>query len=156
MAERETDLGQVGSEAGHGEAVKAEKVVTAYRGFYPVVVGNEVEVSQGGGFLFVAKDELEIEQGGGQWMIALRKLEVEQGGCAVMVAGRAKVRRGVIGMLVALRAELKDGSRVLMTLPQALAAGAVAGAVMALAAWWGGRRQEVRLAASHPAAARPM
>lgn len=116
-------------------------VVRAHRGFFPIVYGNEVEVSQGGGAILIAKDELEIEQGGGQWMIGLRKLEVEKGGCAVMIAGRAEVRRGVIGVLLAARAELKEGSRVLMTLPQVIAAGAVAGAVVALAAWARGTRR---------------
>lgn len=129
------------STAGGGESAKS---VTAYRGFFPVVCGNEVEVTQGGGFFFLAKDELEIEQGGGQWMIGLRKVEVEQGGCAVMVAGRAEVSRGVIGALLAFRTELKDGSRVLMTLPQALVAGVAAGAVITLANWWSGKRREPR------------
>lgn len=110
--------------------------VRAHRGFFPIVCGRKVEVSQGGGMVFIATDELEIEQGGGQWMIGLRELEVERGGCAVMVAGRAKVSRGFIGLLLAFRAELKDGSRVLMTLPQAIAAGAAAGAVVALASMW--------------------
>lgn len=115
---------------------KAEQqgVVRAHRGFFPVVYGHDVEVSQGGGAIFIARDELEIEQGGGQWLIGLRKLEVEQGGGAVLLAGRAEVKQGFIGLLLAGRAELKEGSRVLMTLPQALLAGVAAGAVVALAA----------------------
>src|SRR5690242_23093 len=116
--ERELDERQM-REGGIGQGAPAGKTVTAHRGFYPVVLGSKVEVSQGGGVIFLAKDELAIEQGGGQWMIGLRKLEVERGGCGVMVAGRAEASRSVIGVLLAGRAELKDGSRVLMTLPQA-------------------------------------
>ena len=144
MAEGERDLNETRAAAaepaeGDERAVGADegeekKPVKAYRGFFPVVYGNEVEVSQGGGLIFIAKDELEIEQGGGQWMIGLRKIEVEQGGCAVMLTGHAEVKQGVIGLLISGRTELKDNSRVLMTLPHALAAGAAAGAVIALAA----------------------
>ncbi|HSK08432.1 MAG TPA: hypothetical protein VK911_02560 [Vicinamibacterales bacterium] len=131
-------------EAGEGGAAEgqAQEPVRAYRGFFPVVYGNEVEVKQGGGLIFIAKDELEIEQGGGQWMIGLRELEVEQGGCAVMIAGSAKVERGFIGVLLSGRTELKEGARVLMTLPQAIVAGAAAGVVLALAAWWSGANRD--------------
>jgi len=122
------------------EAAKTNRdggaAVTARRGFFPIVCGNEVEVSQGGGLVFLAKDELEVERGGGQWMVALRKLEVEQGGCAVMVAGRAEVSRGFVGVLLSLRSEFRDGARVMMTLPQALAAGAAAGLVVAFVRLW--------------------
>jgi len=79
-------------------------------------------------------------------MIGLRKLEVEQGGCAVMLAGRAEVSRGFIGVLAARRAELKEGSRVLMTLPQALVAGLVAGAVVAFVRWLNWSRRERSMA----------
>ena len=126
---------------GSSDDVAEHEVVRAHRGFFPVVYGNNVEVSQGGGMIFVAKDELEIEQGGGQWMIGLRKLEVEQGGCAVMLAGQAEVSRGFIGVLASGRTELKDGSRVLMTLPQALLAGLAAGAVIVAARLWRGNRK---------------
>lgn len=128
-----------------GEGVREEAVVRAHRGFFPVVYGHDVEVKQGGGAFLIARDELEIEQGGGQCMIGLRKLEVEQGGCAVMVAGRAEVKRGLIGILLAANAEVKEGSRVLMTAPQAIAAGIVAGAVVALAKLLGDRRDRRRL-----------
>jgi hypothetical protein len=142
MAEEKRDLdGRQGRESSDDAA--DYEVVRARRGFFPVIYGDNVEVSQGGGVIFIAKDELEIKQGGGQWMIGFRKLEVEQGGCAVMLAGRAEVSRGFIGVLAARRAELKEGSRVLMTLPQALVAGLVAGAVLAAARWlnWGRRER---------------
>ena len=50
-----------------------------------------------------------------------------------MLAGRAEVERGLIGVLLAGKVELKEGSRVLMTVPQAIAAGIAAGAIVALA-----------------------
>jgi hypothetical protein len=140
MSEGDRDL-QRDPEAGGGQVDEGRQpkgVVKAYRGFFPLVYGNDVEVKQGGGLIFIAKDELEIEQGGGQWMIGLRELEVEQGGCAVMIAGRAEVKRGFIGVLLSGSTELKEGSRVLVTLPHAILAGVVAGAVIALAGWWGG------------------
>ncbi|RPJ70015.1 MAG: hypothetical protein EHM24_16855 [Acidobacteria bacterium] len=143
MVEAGRDLeGRQGKDPGNGAGEHETAPVRARRGFFPVVYGNNVEVSQGGGVLFIAKDELEIEQGGGQWMIGLRKLEVERGGCGVMVAGQAEVSRGFIGVLVARRAEFKEGSRVLMTLPQALAAGLVAGAIVAAARWLNWSRRE--------------
>jgi hypothetical protein len=131
MNETEHELQEKNANGGE----EGEAPVKAHRGFFPVVYGNNVEVSQGGGVIFIAKDELEIEQGGGQWMIGLRELEVEQGGAAVMIANRAEVKQGFIGVLASLHSEFKDGSRVLMTLPQAIAAGVAAGAVIALAGW---------------------
>ncbi|HOC17407.1 MAG TPA: hypothetical protein PKK95_04015 [Vicinamibacterales bacterium] len=129
-----TTMAEGGKERGKGGDGEPEKaVVAAYRGFFPVVYGNDVEVKQGGGAILIARDELEIEQGGGQCMIGLRKLEVEQGGCALMVAGRAQVDRGLIGILLAGKAELGEGTRVLLTVPQAIAAGVAAGAIVALA-----------------------
>lgn len=142
MAEDKRDLDERRAEEHEDRGGEHEaQVVTARRGFFPVVYGDKVEVSQGGGVIFLAKDEVEIEQGGGQWMIGLRKAELERGGCGVMVGGRAEVSRSVVGVLVALRSEFKDGSRVLLTLPQALAAGVAAGAILALARWWGGNRR---------------
>ena len=133
--------GRSGRQGEKGKEEREATPVRAHRGFFPIVYGNEVEVSQGGGLIFIAKDELEIEQGGGQWMIGLRKLEVEQGGCMMKLTQTAEVSRGFIGLLASAHTELKDGSRVLMTLRHAVIAGLVAGGVVAAARLLRGRRR---------------
>jgi hypothetical protein len=109
--------------------------VVARKGFFPVVMGRNVTVSEGGGAIFLARDEIEIERGGGQWLISLRELELEKGGGAVLVSGKAEVSDSVIGVLVSARTELKGNSRVLLTGGGAVALGVATGVAWALASF---------------------
>lgn len=98
----------------------------ATRGFFPVVAGNDVHVERGGGVMFLAKRHLSIEQGGGQWLISAGKLDVRQGGGAALIAKEAQVTDGNVGVLIAGRATIAPGARVLLRATPAVALAAVA------------------------------
>src|SRR5262249_6289763 len=106
----------------------------AARGFFPVVAGNDVHIERAGGVVFVAKRHLTIEQGGGQWFVSAGTLDVRQGGGAALIAKEAQVSQGTVGVLIAGRATIAPGARVLLRAapaaahragPRVAAAGAV-------------------------------
>jgi hypothetical protein len=98
----------------------------ATRGFFPVVAGNDVHVERGGGVMFLAKRQLSIEQGGGQWLVSAGTLDVRQGGGAALIAKEAHVTDGNVGVLIAGRATIAPGARVLLRATPAVAVAAVA------------------------------
>jgi len=99
----------------------------AARGFFPVVAGNDVHIERAGGVVFVAKRHLTIEQGGGQWFVSAGTLDVRQGGGAALIAKEAQVSQGTVGVLIAGRATIAPGARVLLRATPAVALAAVAG-----------------------------
>lgn len=109
------------------EHTEAPEMRRATRGFFPVVAGNDVHVERGGGLLFLAKRHLSIEQGGGQWFVSGGTLDVRQGGGAALIAKEAHVSEGYVGVLIAGRATIAPGSRVLLRATPAVAFAAVAG-----------------------------
>ncbi|HKE85228.1 MAG TPA: hypothetical protein VKB50_15805 [Vicinamibacterales bacterium] len=98
----------------------------ATRGFFPVVAGNDVQVERGGGLMFLARRHLSIEQGGGQWLVSGGTLDVRQGGGAALIAKEALVSKGNVGVLIAGRATIAPGSRVLLRATPTVALAAVA------------------------------
>jgi hypothetical protein len=97
------------------------------RGFFPVVAGNDVHVERGGGVMFFAKRHLSIEQGGGQWLVSAGRLDVRQGGGAALIAKEAQVSAGTVGVLIAGRATIAPGARVLFRATPGVALAAVVG-----------------------------
>jgi hypothetical protein len=95
------------------EHTQAREPRQAMRGFFPVVAGNDVRVERGGGIIFLAKRHLSIEQGGGQWLLSTGTLDVRQGGGAALIAKEAHVSEGNVGVLIAGRATIAPGARVL-------------------------------------------
>ena len=110
----------------------------ATRGFFPVVAGNDVHVERGGGVMFFARRHLSIEQGGGQWLVSAGTLDVRQGGGAALIAKEAQVSNGNVGVLIAGRATMAPGVRVLLRVTPAVALAAVAGFA---AGWLFGHRR---------------
>jgi hypothetical protein len=110
----------------------------ATRGFFPVVAGGDVRVQNGGGLVFLARRSLSVQQGGGQWFVSAGNLDVRQGGGAAFVARTAHVESGFFGAIVAWKAEVAPGARVLL---QGTAAVAVAAAAGFLAGWLAGARR---------------
>src|SRR6185312_13546967 len=98
----------------------------ATRGFFPVVAGNDVHVERSGGIMFLAKGHLSIEQGGGQWLVSAGTLDVRQGGGAALIAKEAHVSEGSVGVLIAGRATIAPGARVLFRATPAVVLAAVA------------------------------
>jgi hypothetical protein len=119
------------------EQTQAPESRRATRGFFPVVAGNDVHIEQAGGTLFVAKRHLSIEQGGGQLLVSAGTLDVRQGGGVTLIAKEAQVSHGVVGVLVAGRATIAPGARVLLRATPAVALAAVASFA---AGWVLGRR----------------
>ena len=122
------------NEHAHAHAFEPRR---ATRGFFPVVTGKDVHVERGGGLVFVAKRHLSIEQGGGQWLVSAGTLDVRQGGGAALIAKEAQVSRGNVGVLIAGRATIAPGARVLLRGTPAVALAAVASFV---AGWVFGHR----------------
>jgi hypothetical protein len=102
-----------------------------------VLSGDGVSLTQGGATAVVAAGDAEIRQGGCQWLLSAGDVTVEWGGAAVMAAPSVKMERGTVGLVLARRAELGDGVRVLLQPRGAAALGAGIGlavaAVMAVA-----------------------
>lgn len=119
------------------EHTEAREPRRATRGFFPVVAADDVHVERGGGLVFLAKRHLSIEQGGGQWLISGGTLDVRQGGGAALIAKDAQVSEGNVGVLIAGRATIAPGARVLLRATPAVAVAAVASFA---AGWLLGRR----------------
>jgi hypothetical protein len=123
------------------EHTQAPEPRQAMRGFFPVVAGNDVHVERGGGVVFLARRHLTIEQGGGQWLVSAGALDVRQGGGAALIAKEAHMSQGTVGVLIAGRATIAPGARVLLRATPAVALAAVAGFA---AGWLFGQRGRSR------------
>jgi len=102
-----------------------------------VLSGGGASLAQGYATALVTAGDAHVRQAGAQWMLSAGDVAVEWGGAAVVAAPTVKVERGVVGLVLARRAELGDGVRVLLQPRGAAALGAGVGlavaAVMAVA-----------------------
>ena len=108
----------------HTQAVEPRR---ASHGLFPVVSGNDVHVERAGGIIFFARQHLSVQQGGGQWFVSTGRLELRQGGGAALIAKEAQVSEGTVGVLIAGRATMASGARVLVRATPAVALAAAAG-----------------------------
>jgi hypothetical protein len=99
----------------------------ARRGFFPAVIGKNVEAREAGAAAFIAGKSLHLEQGGGQWLVSLGNMDVRRGGGAVLAGRTVRLEQGFVGCLVAGKAEIGQGARVLVRATPALALAAAAG-----------------------------
>ena len=122
--------------------------VRAHRGFFPVVRGDRVSVSQAGGSVFVSNTDLAVSQGGAHMMFsrgnatirqgganalgALGDVSITQGGSFVTAARTVRANQSYLGVVVSPRVEISEDSRVLLGPAQAAIAGAMMGAVLAV------------------------
>ena len=119
----------------HTQALEPRR---ASHGLFPVVSGNDVHVERAGGIIFFARQHLSVQQGGGQWFVSTGRLDVRQGGGAALIAKEAQVSEGTVGVLIAGRATMAPGARVLVRATPAVAFAAVAGFA---AGWLFGHRR---------------
>jgi hypothetical protein len=112
---------------------QADRVTMISSGAGAVAAGNNVEMTSAGATMLAAGNIININSGGGMFLAAGNRISVQQGGGAVMAARHADVRRSYVGLLVAATADLKEGSRVLLTAREAAALGVALGLVLALA-----------------------
>jgi hypothetical protein len=106
--------------------------VVAHRGFFPVVIGEQVQLNEAGGMVFIARGNLAVTRGGGQWLVAAGDQTIEQGGGAVLVSRAAHVTNGFVGLVVSARTTLDGNARVLATVSMPVALAAVAGLLLGL------------------------
>lgn len=106
--------------------------VEARRGFFPVVIGDQVSVTQAGAQLFIAQGDLSISQGGGRVMVSGRDASISQGGAGIAVAQRLHAERSYIGLALGKNIELTDDSRLILGSSQAAVLGIVAGVACAM------------------------
>jgi hypothetical protein len=119
----------------------------ATRGFFPVVIGEHVEVRQAGGLGFAAKRDLSVTQGGGRWLgagndISIRQggamflaagngVDIEEGGAGVVAAGTVRVEKSYIGFALAGTLHIDQESTVIFGSGPSVLAGVLLGAVIA-------------------------
>ena len=122
--------------------------VEARRGFFPVVIGDEVSVAQagaqfcvsrgnlslaqGGGKVLMAGGDLSIRQGGSLFLAAGGDVSVSEGGAGVAVARRVHVERSYVGLVLGQNIEIAADSKMLLGPQQAAMFGAAAGLVCAM------------------------
>jgi len=115
------------------KTLRSEGAVISTSAIGALAASNDASVTKSVSFATLAGHDALLQTTSSTLAIAGHDLKLSKGGAEVMlVAGDAHVERGFIGVLVARKADLTQGSRVLMTLPMALGLGAVAGAVFAL------------------------
>ncbi len=115
--------------------------VLARRGFFPVVVGEQVQLNEAGGMVCIARGNLAVTNGGGQWFVAAGDQKIDHGGGAVLVSRSAHVTDGFVGLVVSARTTLDGNARALATVSMPVALAAVAGLLLGLAL---GRRARER------------
>lgn len=113
--------------------------ISARTGFFPVVAGDEVHLTQagssaifsggdvtmaqGGSNFLLSAGGASIEQGGAMTLACLGDVSVEQGGAAIVAARSVDVKQGFVGVALGASVSLED-CRVVMSPIQAAAAGA--------------------------------
>ena len=118
----------------------------ARRGFFPIIVGDQVSLQQGGAVVLAARDDLAVSQGGGQVIGAGNSISVSQGGSWIMgagsgitvdqggaglVAGRhVRADRSIVGMAIGGTVEIEDSDVMfgsVLTLMAGVAVGLLVG-----------------------------
>jgi hypothetical protein len=100
----------------------------------PIIASGQLSIEQGACGPMMAGGDVSIHQGGCGPLIAKGNVSIEQGGCQSIIAGGGATlgRQSFVGMVLAPKIEVQDGAKVLMTVPQAAAFGAVLGIVFGL------------------------
>jgi hypothetical protein len=114
--------------------VSGRDVQLTMAGAGPVIASGQVAINQGGCGPLMTGGDVTIHQGGSGPIIAKGDVSIEQGGCqSVIAAGGATLgRQSFVGMVLSPRIEVAEGAKVLMTMQQAAAFGAVFGIVFGL------------------------
>ena len=131
MSDEQTRAGRTGDGPGGDEQVLAAPE-QGQSGL--VIEGENIAITGGGGTVLTAGQNMSVQQGGGAVLVAGHNMTISQGGGWLLVAGgRTDVRESFIGVLISREAPVLDANtRVLMTVPMALAAGAALGGAFAL------------------------
>lgn len=122
---------QVVVRTGLAGVVQADEVSIESGGVLVGVAGRDLRITSGGGSILVAGGNISINSGGGSVLVAGVDMSVQNGGGGVMVTPHANLNRSFVALLLCGKADLQDGSRILLSTPQAAALGAALGLALA-------------------------
>ena len=119
--------------------VVADEVQVRQAGVSAAISGGDYTVEQGGTQFAVVGGSLSITQGGSQALIVGGDATITQGGALAMISRSVKVDHGVVGFLLAPKADLVE-STVVFTPPAAAALGGALAFGVGMVGWLLSRR----------------
>ena len=126
--ETTVERGLVGAVAGQQIEVR-DAIVGA-------VAGQQVSIVNGGAGAIAARHDVSITNGGSGPIAAAGSVSIVNGGAQTIatLGGATLGERSFVAFVLSPKVTVEAGAKVLMSTPQALAAGAAAGAVLAMLA----------------------
>ena len=119
--------------------IAADHVEVRQAGVTAALAGGNMDLAQGGAQLALVGGSLSIAQGGANAVIAGGDATIAQGGAVVLVSKSVKVDQGIVGVLLAPKAELENTTVVFS--PQAAAAlGGALALGLGMIGWLAARR----------------
>jgi hypothetical protein len=115
------------------EGVQHNGTRSIQRSVVGVIAGDDVDVRQAGLGIVLAKHDVSVRDGAACMpVIAGGAIRFDQGGTCGAIAGREVTvgRQGFLGIALAPKVTVEAGGKVLMTVKQAAAFGAVLGAAL--------------------------
>ena len=107
------------------------------------VAGHDVSITNGGTGAIAAAGDVHITNGGSGPIAALGSISITNGGAQTIatLGGATLGERSFVAFVLAPKVTIESGARVLMTTPQALAAGAAFAVALGVVARRSGRRR---------------
>ncbi len=104
-------------------------------GAMAVAAGRDMHIEQGGGQVIAVGHDLRMESGGGGYLRVGGAATLDNSMVVASVSQQVDAQESMLGIVLARQVNLGEGSRVLLNTPQALALGAMLGAVCGLVSW---------------------
>jgi hypothetical protein len=79
-----------------------------------VVSGKDTALTMAAAVVVPTLGDVRIDKGGAQWVVAAGDVSIDKGGCVAAVAPSVRVDRGGVGVVLAWKAEIGEGTRVLL------------------------------------------
>ena len=110
---------------------------TVERGLVGAVAGQQVSIVNGGAGAVAARHDVSITNGGSGPIAAAGSVSIVNGGAQTIatLGGATLGERSFVAFVLSPKVTVEAGAKVLMSTPQALVAGAAAGALFAMLAW---------------------
>ena len=122
---------QMAIERGLVGAVAGDQVVMRNAGAGAIAAKGNVTLTNGGAGAIAARGDVTITNGGGGPMAAVGGISITNGGAQTIatLGGATLGERSFVALVLSPKVAMAEGATVLMSTPQALAFGAVAGVV---------------------------
>lgn len=118
-----------------GQLNAAQDLAMTQAGAILAVAGRDAEISYGGAQVIVAGNDVEVAYGGAMVMVVGGDAALANGGAGLVVGENTTVRAGTVGVALTGQLNLEEGSKVILSTPQAIALGAAFGAACGLVSW---------------------